>query len=207
MPKKKANKEKLVKDYVIKEENKGFHLDQIKKRLLDAGYQKSEIDSAIKKYNLDTIQTSPKRKINWRLIGWLGGIAAVIIVIMLWFFFPMMKDCKSDQNCFVEYANKCKPAKFSNQAEGTIFKYATDVQYAVTEDCTLKKGIDKLDLTEPPEIKALFEGKSMTCSYTKGNFDTQWLTTITKGLDDCDGPLKVAIYEMIIALYEVANGS
>ena len=221
-------KEKLVREYVMKEENKGFSIDQIKKRLLDAGYPESEINAAIRKYNLDAISSKsgkadkpvmarssgndmmspvPRRKINVRLVGGILAALIVIILSLLWILSPSVKDCGSDEDCFVEYANQCTPVKLSQTTEGTIFKYATGVKYQVDSDCKLTKAIDKLDAQEPEEIRMMFEGKSMVCSYTKGDFNSDLVKTITKGLDVCDGPLKTAIYEMIIALYEVAQGT
>jgi hypothetical protein len=94
-------------------------------------------------------------------------------------------------DCFLEKANDCESASFTTKI-GT-----TTILLEVSNDCLLKKEIIDLDMTEPEEVRNLFKGKSMICSYTKGYFDDDFVYQISGPLDDCRGSLVDTINEVI----------
>lgn len=182
---------KQLKDYVLKEYNKGFTYQQIQKFLVGKGYSQQFVSEV-----MNEITASPKKSMAWIYVG--ISILVVIIVVLLIFFVPYMigvKEC-SDNECFITEANQCNPAFLVVDDEGTVYEYKSFT------DCTLTKSITKVSDAEPFMIKELFTEKSMTCSYDKGAFDEKWLTTLLGGLDQCTGQLKEALYELTIAQYQ-----
>ena len=50
---------------------------------------------------------------------------------------------------------------------------------------------------EDAELKALIEGKSMTCPYAPGSFNSQLMENLFAGIDECDGELKDIIQQLV----------
>ena len=44
----------------------------------------------------------------------------------------------------------------------------------------------------------MVEGKSMVCGYTKGNFDSRWVTTLIGGIEYCHGDLRDGLAQLIV---------
>ena len=111
-----------------------------------------------------------------------GGILLILILFLL----IAKYESSCDEQCFVDKANLCENAKYENEIAGAKIRYETN-------DCLLDKTILKLADNEPDELRSLFKDKSMSCEYTKGNFDISYLSEISANLDDCNGDLKSAI--------------
>jgi len=103
----------------------------------------------------------------------------VIIGLVIWFF---PATCATE-DCFIRHANNCDAATYRNKIGETIMSYQTN-------DCFLIKTVELMDPTEPPTIRNRFEGKSMTCSYNKGDFDPLYINTVSAHLNTCQGPLR-----------------
>ncbi|MBN1386660.1 hypothetical protein JW968_06860 [Candidatus Woesearchaeota archaeon] len=131
------------------------------------------------------------------------SVALIILIALLAFiYWPRemtsgIKDCDSDKTCFILAAQECTPAEYIEDDLGTITMFSID------SDCIMTKKIIKLSAEEPDEIKNLFFDKSLTCQYQLGNFNTDWVDTLTGSLYLCEGPLKEAIYEVMISQYEL----
>lgn len=130
--------------------------------------------------------------------------AVIVILVGLYFIIPLVFSALSGislsgkascetQECFINAANECEKASFKQTEEGSVFYYKE-------KDCVLTKKITELDVSEPQEIKDLLENKAMTCNYEKGYFNTDWITTLSIGIDSCDGELKDAVTELIYAI-------
>ena len=70
---------------------------------------------------------------------------------------------------------------------------------------THARPITKIADTEPEEVKLLFEGKSMTCTWTQGNFDEDLVNTFSLGIENCEGRLALAIASLVEVMLEEAE--
>ena len=98
----------------------------------------------------------------------------------------------TDTATFISAANNCQATNL------TVTNSVGTFSYESTPDCTLLKTLVKMNGTEMPEIKTMLEGKSMVCGYTKGNFDSRWVTTLIGGMETCHGPLRDGLAQLII---------
>jgi hypothetical protein len=124
--------------------------------------------------------------------------AAIIILILIialpvYFFWPKSADCGQDKVCFIDKANNCgKAAVRETIGTGTIITYATN-------NCVLTKSVETFAGDEPEDVVTFFKGKSMSCEYEKGSFDSILVDGISTGIDLCEGDLKDAILELRLA--------
>ncbi|MBS3138023.1 hypothetical protein J4232_06335 [Candidatus Woesearchaeota archaeon] len=183
---------KRIDDYIHTEYQKGFTLDQIQNALLKAGYKEGIVKELLKKY----VTTGKALGYNPLLHKSQLIIGLVLLVVIIFFVFYLKSfsavDCTNEQ-CFLENANNCNAARYQITVDQIQYEFTTD------NDCNVVKKIVKLSDEEPKEIKELIEGKSMTCSYVKNNFNQELLTTLLSGLDKCTGQLKEGLYEIVLA--------
>ncbi len=92
-----------------------------------------------------------------------------------------------DQKCFVDRANSCLPATYSNGFGNLFFLYEGK------DGRALQKSVIAVDSKEPEEITNLFNGRSMICKYTQGAFSQDYLEKITGKLENCAGELKTIL--------------
>ncbi|MBD3259688.1 hypothetical protein GF371_03600 [Candidatus Woesearchaeota archaeon] len=128
------------------------------------------------------------KKVLYPLIIILACIAVLLIVLLLFSIGP--ENCGTDEACFIAKANACEPARFHNMID------TTEISYVIGEDCTVTKEITKLGEREPEEVKELFLGQAMKCSYPKGGFDRVYIDEISGKLETCEGPLATIIAEL-----------
>ncbi|MBT4541188.1 hypothetical protein HOC35_06780 [Candidatus Woesearchaeota archaeon] len=186
-----------VKDYISDEYNKGFTLNAIEKVLLDRGYKKQDITPIITEITVGHTDYRLKKGIPLIIIS----ILSILFVLALLFWFAKLgiTECDNEQ-CFFEMANQCKSVTYKIDEAGTVYNFES------SKDCVFTKTITKVSDTEPQDIIDLFEGKALTCEYTKESFETKWVTTLLGGLDECNGALKEAFYELTIAQYREELG-
>ena len=124
-------------------------------------------------------------------------IAIVVLLIGIFgiIFYLIPGDCDT-KDCFVERANSCKKATYSQDEEGTIFEFTAD-------NCQVVKKVAKISDSEPEIIRLMFENKTFVCTYEPGTFDERLITTLLSGLDRCEGDLKTSLYELALAQYEL----
>ena len=91
-------------------------------------------------------------------------------------------NCRN-QDCFISKANQCLAATYTNQIEGTTFRYEAS-------NCVLRKTIIAMSSGEPQAIVDAFMGKDMRCRYIKNDFSPLFINSITAYLEACEGPLK-----------------
>jgi len=103
---------------------------------------------------------------------------------------PQVTTCDS-RACFVERAEACLPIRYVTRVETATFELVT------SNDCVLVKRIIAIDPSEPPEVRRMFEGKAMTCIYTKGDFDRSYLDMISGNIVPCSGALVDAIMAVL----------
>jgi hypothetical protein len=110
----------------------------------------------------------------------------IVLSVLLYGCAPSDVECDS-KDCFVSKAKECGTAQLEVTEDIGIIKYETD-------GCTFKKTIVTLDDTE--EMKALLEGKSLTCSYEE--FNQEWMDSLVEDIEDCDGELKEIIGKLVL---------
>ena len=97
-----------------------------------------------------------------------------------------------DTASFIRAANDCQDASLTVTSTVGTFSYQS------TSDCDLLKTLVKVNSSELPEVKNLIEGKSMVCGYTKGNFDSRWVTTLIGGMENCHGDLRDGLAQLMV---------
>lgn len=95
----------------------------------------------------------------------------------------------STNECFASVADSCRAVDMTRNEDFGTINYAA-------KDCTFTKTI--AGTNENPEMKKLLEGKSLSCTYEKGNFDRRLLASMIEGIDNCNGELKGIIGELLI---------
>jgi hypothetical protein len=97
-----------------------------------------------------------------------------------------------DQAAFIASANDCQDANLTVSEDVGTFRYTS------SQGCIFTKTLVRLNASETQAMKTMLEGKSMTCSYTKGNFDPRLVTSLVGGMEYCTGDLKDATAQLII---------
>lgn len=121
------------------------------------------------------------------------------LALLLFSYSPKGKDCGSDIDCFMEYANKCRPASLTVDFAGNILEYSS------TDDCKLIKKIAKVTPSESIEVKDFLEGKEMVCDYGVLYLNQTWIENFATGLESCQGELKDAIVDLRFVLADMEN--
>ena len=96
-----------------------------------------------------------------------------------------------DTAAFLSAANNCQDASL------TVTNTVGTFSYRSTPGCALEKTLLAVNSSESAEVKKLIEGKSMVCGYTKGNFDSRWVTTLLGGVENCHGDLRDGLAQLI----------
>ena len=128
-------------------------------------------------------------------------IAGILVIIfgfsMMYFMGASYKNaseqsgiCKTDE-CFISAANLCENSTFYSNEDLGFVRYETS-------ECFFMKTVVKANDKEIPEVKEMVEGKGLLCQYDFGNFDEKWISSISDDLENCQGPLKDAIGELIL---------
>ena len=181
--------EKELKKYIKAALKQGSTKEEIKETLLKKSYPKQIINKLLN----DSLKEKPIFSLTQLAI--LTIIILALIILIGIFLFPKITkttEC-TNQECFISAANDCESAFLEQDEEGSLFSYKT-------ENCILTKTAVKLSEDEPVEIIEQFEGSSMTCSYEKNNFDIDLLTTLTLGIENCSGPLKDALDDLLLTI-------
>jgi len=97
-----------------------------------------------------------------------------------------------DPAAFIAAANDCRAMNL------TVTNTIGTFNYQSTSDCALLKTLVKVNASELAEVRNMVEGKKMVCGYTKGNFDSRWVTTLIGGVEYCHGDLRDGLAELIV---------
>jgi len=174
--------EKEAKIWASSQRKSGKSDSDIRTEMLNKGYSPALINKLLRKKG--------------RLLIYI--FIAAILAAGIYFLIPVIstisfsKSCDS-QECFLTAANNCENAKFQQTEAGSLFEYSAN-------KCVLTKTLKKINETEPVEMKDLLEGKSLTCSYTFGGFNENWIKTLSIDIDACSGELKDSIEELMLAV-------
>jgi len=105
---------------------------------------------------------------------------------------PASGNPSPEQAAFIAAANDCRDMNLTDNEDVGTF-YLTSSQ-----GCVFTKTLVHLNNSEMQGMKTMLEGTNMTCSYTKGNFDSRWVTSLVGGIEYCNGDLKDAIAKLTI---------
>lgn len=164
----------------------GASVSSVKRQLIERGYEKGIVNSLIFR----------ARTRRFLLFGAIILTAIVLgIVLFLWLRTPSSQTYFETTSCdtlacFSEAANNCSESSYQQNIAGTLF-------YFTSKNCVLTKTVQQINETEPQEIKDLFKDTGMICTYSKNNFNVELVTTLTKGIENCEGSLKDAIEALI----------
>jgi len=142
--------------------------------------------------------TKKNKKLKGQNLAVAGIILAAIGMILAYMFFTQVISPTTDAiggcqdvDCFIEKANNC---------EYVTMEYFTNNEgyYYQANECEFLKTIIFLDPNESEEIKALLDGKTMTCKYAQGEFNPEWVNSNVNGLEDCVGDLKDTLVQLSV---------
>ena len=176
-------KEEKVKSYITKALDRGFSLSVIEAKLREVGYQQEDIAQITRSFTAPEKDSAKPANRKFSLML-LAIIAVVGVLLTAWYFAP--QGTCGEESCFTETANRCGTAEYTATVAGTT------VQHRVTE-CGYTRTVLAVSPDEPAEVRELFMGKSLTCAYGEGTFNSNWLITFSTDLGACDGELRDAI--------------
>lgn len=185
-------KEEQVKSYIQKARDLGFSLSAIEQKLRQAGYRIEHIrqlTSAFARPEGDRL--APAKRKFWLIVGSILLLTGISIAV--WYFSP---GACADEQCLRVAAAECGTAAFRTTLEGSTVEHRVN-------NCKYTRTMITIGPDEPPEVQQLFGGKSLTCDYAKGNFNEEWLSTVSIGLEGCTGELKEAIDAVVNAQREL----
>lgn len=210
MAKKKNNnnqKKEKVKDYFKKYLKKGYRKEALTDYLVEKGFPADLVRESMRDAERESRVSVPiHEKFTFRptkqtLTIFLAAAVFVFALLAIFVIYPSVSaaDCGFDKSCFAERADNCKASVVKEDL------YGSTILYESSKDCVLTKTIEELDISEPFEVKLLFEGKEMECPYSKEQYNPDWSADLVGGIDNCEGELKEAIYNLRIA--QIALGT
>ena len=127
------------------------------------------------------------------------GIVLIVIFFLifapLYYFKFYSKSCDSTI-CLEGAAKTCSKASLLlEETGGTLTRYTIKGKEGQT--CNLEIKIERVP-TLTDETRASFEGKSMTCIIPREEFSRMTAKDMGSKLDYCTGPLKEAMYDVLI---------
>jgi len=106
------------------------------------------------------------------------------------FYISYEKDCGYDSVCFQESFKLCDKSSYKLNEQGVLFEYR--ILGRSQDSCKVEVSVIDIIDSADPESDELFIGKEMICNIP----ENQIFTIDTLSL--CTGPLKEAMYELII---------
>lgn len=118
------------------------------------------------------------------------------MVITLHYSNLLKKNCESDAACFDKALSKCSGASFTLYTQGNVYLYESFPSFGDTCKVivTMEKAVEGTDIL----LRTSLEGKSMTCEFPRSKIKSEKLSEMEDFADFCSGPLKEAMYEMIV---------
>lgn len=108
----------------------------------------------------------------------------------------LKKNCESDSACFDSALSKCSGATYTLFSEGNVYLYESFGSFGemCKVEVTMMKAIEGTDLL----MRTNLEGKSMICKLPRSRMQNEKLSEMDDFADFCSGPLKEAMYEIIV---------
>lgn len=176
-----ADTEKRAAEFIRRAVVAGFSEDEIRESFLKKGYPPEEVARLLEIY------IKKEAPVEHHYAKYLLFVIGILIVVLVVLFLLAGKRMCDNQECFIGAANSCKETSLKQYEEGSIFTYEIR---KTDEGCTLVKTATDISDNEPSETKELLEGKSMSCVFSEGGFNPNWLNYLTKDIDGCYGELR-----------------
>jgi len=179
--------ERIAKKWILRKRAKNISDSSIRNEMLKKGYQP---------YLVDRWLFEGRIKKDW-IKYWKIPVGILVIIGLVFggiylFSNAGVKVCTTDE-CFIGLADQCKPVKMGKEEAGSLYELSA-------ENCVFTKHLKEMSAEEPEEMVGLLEGKSMTCEYLEGTFNPDWVETISVGIEECEGELRIALDALIDAL-------
>lgn len=122
-------------------------------------------------------------------------VAFLVLLLVLYFFGVIKRTCNSEE-CFKEKINSCSPIKYDRQIKNNIYVY--EISRSLGNNCKMKISLERSSEGTLPDEKLKLEGKTMKCSIPKDELVSINIDEVENLLQYCTGQLKEGIYEIII---------
>jgi len=173
-----------IEEWVFAVRKRGWNDQRIEKEMRGKGYSNLFIQKTLEEFPSNSA---------WKkyLIPTIVSIFAIAVIVIVFLNFSVFytKSCSNDL-CFSELANQCKPVKMEKNIAGSMYTFTEKA-------CILTKRVEKMNETEPAQMVSFLESRSMDCSYEPGNFDNNLITTVSLGMENCSGKLVDSIKDLM----------
>ncbi len=140
------------------------------------------------------------RPLDWKF--WLIVTILILGALFIAYQLGAFKKTCEDQGCFKDALNNCAYAKFLTTKNFNYYLYT--IKGSTNGACKIQVDLKKMAVGTPAEKIEQFEGKAMTCYLSKQELAKMESIDFDGTLNYCTGPLKEAMYELIIEkLYTV----
>ena len=123
-------------------------------------------------------------------------VVIFFIVFLVFFSGIIRKDCKNDLDCFNSKAYACKAAKVNTLINDNVYEFT--IYGPSSNTCVIHTTLVKMADGVPLETREKLEGKDMTCHIPRSILKEQSIVEVNGIIDYCSGPLKEALYEVLI---------
>ncbi|MFH0751975.1 MAG: hypothetical protein V1914_00055 [archaeon] len=134
------------------------------------------------------------RRLDWKF--WLIVTILISGAIYLSYHFGAFKKTCDDNACFKEALENCAYAKFLTTKNLNYYLYT--IKGPTNGACEVDFELKKMAIGTTTEKIKQFEGKWMTCYLPKSEIAKMETVDFEGVLNYCSGPLKEAMYELII---------
>jgi len=120
----------------------------------------------------------------------------LLFIIFAVFASEFKKNCNYNTECFQKAAERCNLAKLDVISHDNHYIY--EIKGKEENNCLISVKLIELSPNSPTELTELFDQKEMICTLSQEELNINELIE-AQGIDDrCSGPLKEAMYELII---------
>ena len=119
----------------------------------------------------------------------------VLLILTIIFFIYHKQECTT-KDCFNQNLQNCKPSYLLSLEENNLYSYQISRSFGTY--CKIDIKLERMATGTSKEFIDLLEGKSMTCKIPKDSLFNLKIDKIDSLLKYCTGPLKEALYELII---------
>ncbi len=143
---------------------------------------------------------APRRALDWKF--WLIGTVIIAVALFVAFQLGAFKKNCEDEQCFISALKDCSYAKYTGVRNLNYYQYTTHGR--TNGNCAVEVKLVKMALGTDPKKVEKFEGKWMNCEIPASEIDKMTTFNFDNMLNYCSGPLKEAMYELMIEkLYTV----
>ncbi len=133
-------------------------------------------------------------RFNWKVFAII--ISILVVLSFLAFYLGIIKKTCETEDCFSQSLQSCSMTQYLKLQNMNYYRYTIEGKRG--DDCLIQVKLVKMAVGTPEDKIKLFEGKSMTCRIPKDKLSTLKSDNVEGMLNYCTGPLKEAMYQLII---------